>query len=220
MRVLKSLPVQSAALLGGRDRINAQRAGPVGGRRAGGQTADIGRSRAGSRNLLTFPIRSHKSKTTRLAGGFAFMWMPGGHSPARQCAAKCSRTAAYSPSPRRSTCTSKPSRVSTDFQLSSSSPARSFFAWSPATTISGASVTRRTCRCRSRLRQRQVRRVTLAPLMVVAGDHAKNDLAGDDEDSWKSVLTRDGFEVQVDLRGLGEYAAVREHFAAHCLAGE
>ena len=72
---------------------------------------------------------------------------------------------------------------------------------------------------RSRLRQRQVRRVTLAPLMVVAGDHAKNDLAGDGEDSWKSVLTRDGFEVQVDLRGLGEYAAVREHFAAHCLAG-
>lgn len=69
---------------------------------------------------------------------------------------------------------------------------------------------------RSRLRNRQVRRVTLAPLMVVAGDHARNDLAGDEPDSWRSVLLRDGYDVRLDLRGLGEFAAVRERFAMHC----
>ncbi len=72
---------------------------------------------------------------------------------------------------------------------------------------------------RDRLRARRVRRVTLAPLMVVAGDHARNDLAGDGEDSWRSMLLRDGVEVRLDLRGLGEIAAVRELFAAHCQDG-
>lgn len=73
---------------------------------------------------------------------------------------------------------------------------------------------------RSRLKARNVRRVTLAPLMIVAGDHAKNDLAGDGEDSWRSVLTRDGCEVRLDLRGLGELAAVRARFAEHCQNGK
>ncbi len=73
---------------------------------------------------------------------------------------------------------------------------------------------------RSRLRRRQVRRVTLAPLMIVAGDHAKNDLAGDGPDSWKSILVRDGYEVEADLRGLGEVPAVQAQFAAHCLSGK
>jgi len=69
---------------------------------------------------------------------------------------------------------------------------------------------------RDRLKKRQIRRVTLAPLMIVAGNHVKNDLAGDNDDSWKSILTQDGFDVRLDLRGLGEVAAVREQFAAHC----
>ena len=69
---------------------------------------------------------------------------------------------------------------------------------------------------RSRLRNRNVRRVTLAPLMVVAGDHARNDLAGDGPDSWRSILLGDGYDVRLDLRGLGELPAVRERFAAHC----
>ena len=73
---------------------------------------------------------------------------------------------------------------------------------------------------RSRLKRRQVRRVTLAPLMIVAGDHAKNDLAGDGPDSWKSILVRDGYEVEADLRGLGEVPAVQAQFAAHCLSGK
>ena len=76
------------------------------------------------------------------------------------------------------------------------------------------------CSSDLRLQTRQVRRVTLAPLMVVAGDHARNDLAGDEEDSWKSVLVREGCEVRLDLRGLGDFPAVREQFVDHCRNGK
>lgn len=68
---------------------------------------------------------------------------------------------------------------------------------------------------RGRLKQHGVRRVTLAPLMIVAGDHAQNDLAGD-EDSWKTVLEAEGLSVSADLRGLGELDAVQEIFVRHC----
>lgn len=68
---------------------------------------------------------------------------------------------------------------------------------------------------RGRLQKQGVRRVTLAPLMIVAGDHAQNDLAGD-EDSWKTALEADGLSVSADLRGLGELDAVREIFLRHC----
>lgn len=66
-----------------------------------------------------------------------------------------------------------------------------------------------------RLHRQGVSRVRLAPLMVVAGDHAQNDLAGPEEDSWKSVLESEGYHVQCDLRGLGEYDEVAALFAAH-----
>lgn len=59
------------------------------------------------------------------------------------------------------------------------------------------------------------RRVYLAPLMFVAGDHAKNDLAGEDEDSWASLLAARGFDVQPVLKGLGEYAGIRQLVCAH-----
>lgn len=59
------------------------------------------------------------------------------------------------------------------------------------------------------------KRVVLAPLMVVAGDHAKNDMAGDAEDSWKSVLEAAGYEVRCVLTGLGEYAGIREMYVDH-----
>ncbi len=58
-------------------------------------------------------------------------------------------------------------------------------------------------------------RVVLEPLMVVAGDHANNDMAGDEEDSWKTILTNEGFEVVTLLRGLGEIAAVRDVYVDH-----
>lgn len=73
---------------------------------------------------------------------------------------------------------------------------------------------------RGRLRRAGVRKVTLAPFMIVAGDHARNDLAGEEDDSWKSILEADGFEVTADLRGLGEIAATRALFARHCQDAE
>ena len=62
------------------------------------------------------------------------------------------------------------------------------------------------------------KRVHLAPFMMVAGDHATNDLAGDDDDSWKGMLESHGFETEVVLRGLGEYAAVHELICEHVRA--
>lgn len=56
------------------------------------------------------------------------------------------------------------------------------------------------------------RRVLLAPLLLVAGDHAKNDMAGDEPDSLRSLLTAEGFSVTCRLQGLGELRAVREVF--------
>ncbi|MCP4745267.1 MAG: sirohydrochlorin cobaltochelatase [Desulfobacteraceae bacterium] len=46
-------------------------------------------------------------------------------------------------------------------------------------------------------------KIILKPLMIVAGDHAINDMAGDEKDSWKSILTKAGFEVTPKLEGLG-----------------
>lgn len=60
-----------------------------------------------------------------------------------------------------------------------------------------------------------IRRVTLAPFMLVAGDHANNDMAGN-EDSWKTRLTQAGYEVNCVLRGIGECEAIQKLFAEHC----
>ena len=54
-------------------------------------------------------------------------------------------------------------------------------------------------------------RVVLEPLMVVAGDHANNDMAGDEEDSWKSQLQASGYEVECVLKGLGEFEGNSGH---------
>lgn len=61
-------------------------------------------------------------------------------------------------------------------------------------------------------------RVVLEPLMVVAGDHAHNDMAGDEEDSWKTIFEGAGYEVECLLRGLGENEAIREIYAEHAQA--
>ena len=65
------------------------------------------------------------------------------------------------------------------------------------------------------IKERGFRKVVLAPFMVVAGDHARNDLAGEDEDSWKKIFTRSGFQVETVLRGIGEWEEVQDLFAAH-----
>ena len=58
-------------------------------------------------------------------------------------------------------------------------------------------------------------KVVLEPLMVVAGDHANNDMAGDEDDSWKSVFEKEGFEVECVLSGLGEFSEIQDIYAAH-----
>ena len=61
-------------------------------------------------------------------------------------------------------------------------------------------------------------RVVLQPLMVVAGDHANNDMAGDDEDSWKSTFEAAGYEVETVIKGLGELEAIQEIYVEHAQA--
>lgn len=61
-------------------------------------------------------------------------------------------------------------------------------------------------------------RVVLEPLMVVAGDHANNDMAGDEEDSWKSTFEAAGYEVECLLRGLGENETIQQLYVAHAQA--
>lgn len=61
----------------------------------------------------------------------------------------------------------------------------------------------------------RVQRVHLAPLMIVAGDHATNDLAGDGAGSWQSLLRAQGYETHVHLRGLGEYQGIRSMISVH-----
>ena len=60
--------------------------------------------------------------------------------------------------------------------------------------------------------------VVLRPLMVVAGDHANNDMAGSEEDSWKTMFEADGFTVDCQIHGLGEIADVQALYVAHTKA--
>lgn len=58
-------------------------------------------------------------------------------------------------------------------------------------------------------------KVVLLPLMIVAGDHATNDMAGDEEDSWKTAFKAEGYEVECVLKGLGEYPGIQAMFVEH-----
>lgn len=66
-----------------------------------------------------------------------------------------------------------------------------------------------------KLKESNIKTVNLMPLMLVAGDHAINDMAGDEEDSWKSILESDGFEVNIYLQGLGENSKIQDKFVKH-----
>lgn len=62
------------------------------------------------------------------------------------------------------------------------------------------------------LKAKGIKNITLMPMMMVAGDHANNDMAGADADSHKSILEKEGFKVTPYIHGLGENAAVRNMF--------
>ena len=61
-------------------------------------------------------------------------------------------------------------------------------------------------------------RVVLQPLMIVAGDHANNDMAGDEEGSWKTTFEAAGYQVECLVNGLGELEAVQNLLVAHAQA--
>ncbi len=63
-----------------------------------------------------------------------------------------------------------------------------------------------------KLKMHKVERIILIPLMMVAGDHATNDMAGDEDDSHKVILQKMGFKVETRLQGLGENKKIRQIF--------
>lgn len=62
------------------------------------------------------------------------------------------------------------------------------------------------------------KKVVLEPLMIVAGDHANNDMAGDEEGSWKTTFEDAGYDVTCLVRGLGELPAIQDIFVKHAQA--
>lgn len=60
-----------------------------------------------------------------------------------------------------------------------------------------------------------IKSVVLRPFMLVAGDHATNDMASDEDDSWKTILENAGIEAKPELVGLGELEAIRNIFLSH-----
>lgn len=61
-------------------------------------------------------------------------------------------------------------------------------------------------------------KVVLRPLMIVAGDHANNDMAGDEDDSWKSTFEKAGYTVDCQVEGLGQLEAIQQLFVEHAKA--
>ena len=62
------------------------------------------------------------------------------------------------------------------------------------------------------------KRVLLQPMMIVAGDHANNDMAGEEEGSWKRIFESAGYEVVCQVHGLGELEAIQNLFVKHAKA--
>ena len=65
------------------------------------------------------------------------------------------------------------------------------------------------------LKSKNINKVLLKPFMLVAGDHATNDMASDDEDSWKSILEANNITVETEISGLGEVEAIQDIFIDH-----
>lgn len=65
-----------------------------------------------------------------------------------------------------------------------------------------------------KLKKNGIKHVTLMPMMMVAGDHANNDMAGDEEDSHKSILEKEGFKVDAYIHGIGENKNIRDLYVS------
>ncbi|CQR25627.1 CbiK protein [Streptococcus varani] len=66
-----------------------------------------------------------------------------------------------------------------------------------------------------RLNHRGIKEIHLAPFMLVAGDHATNDLISEEEDSWSTFFRNKGYKVHYHLIGLGEFKEIRELYIQH-----
>lgn len=67
---------------------------------------------------------------------------------------------------------------------------------------------------KKQLKEKKIKKVCLAPMMIVAGNHATNDMIGE-KASWKAELEREGYQVRYDMKGLGELVAVQNMFIRH-----
>ena len=67
----------------------------------------------------------------------------------------------------------------------------------------------------AKVQEGEYTRVVLMPLMIVAGDHANNDMAGDEEGSWKTTFEAAGYEVVPVVRGLGEFEGIQQLLVQH-----
>lgn len=65
------------------------------------------------------------------------------------------------------------------------------------------------------LKSKGIKKLVLTPFMSVAGDHAQNDMAGEEDDSWKSILEKEGFEIEIILKGLAEYDEIVDIWLEH-----
>lgn len=65
------------------------------------------------------------------------------------------------------------------------------------------------------LEQKQIEKAYLLPFMSVAGDHVRNDMAGDEPDSWISVLNKDGIKCETVLKGTAEYDDIADVWVGH-----
>lgn len=65
------------------------------------------------------------------------------------------------------------------------------------------------------LKEKNIDNVLLKPFMLVAGDHATNDMASEEDDSWKSILEANDIKVETKISGLGEVKAIQDIFIEH-----
>lgn len=65
------------------------------------------------------------------------------------------------------------------------------------------------------VKAKKYKKAVLMPLLMVAGDHALNDMAGDEDDSWVNIFNSNGVEARAVVKGIGEYAQVAEIYIEH-----
>lgn len=66
-----------------------------------------------------------------------------------------------------------------------------------------------------KLKENNIQKVKLMPFMLVAGDHATNYMASDEDDSWKTKLEQNNIEVHVEIKGLGQVKGIQDIFIEH-----